>query len=102
VVLNDYGYDAKPFLAKSSAAACRKISRLETLFKIIHHECPLTIPSYFNTVERPTRFYHPRRFVLPTFAHQNRFYPKTIRDWNNLPVELNNIQLFTSELLNTV
>ena len=35
--------------------------------------------------------------------HQNSFYPKTLRDWNNLPsnmIESNNIDLFT-KLLNT-
>ena len=50
--------------------------------------------------------YHSRRFILPhssTYAYQNSFYSKSIRDWNNLPsniIDLNNIDLFTSELLN--
>ena len=84
----------------------RKISRLQTLYRIIHKEYPLSVPSYFTSMKRSTRLYHPKRFILPnsfTNAHQNSFYPKTLRDWNNLPsniIELNNIDLFT-ELLNT-
>ena len=33
----------------------RKICRLQTLFKIIHNEYPLSIPSYYLEMERATR-----------------------------------------------
>jgi len=84
----------------------QKVSRLQILFKIINQDYPLSVPSYFIPMERSTRLYHHRRFILPnssTCAHQNSFYHKTLRDWNNLPsdlIELNNIDLF-KKLLNT-
>ena len=37
-----------------------------------------------------------------TYAYQNSFYSKTIKDWNNLPtdiIELDNFDLFATELL---
>ena len=42
-----------------------KICRLQTLFKIIHNEYPLSIPSYYLEMERATRQYHPRHYILP-------------------------------------
>jgi len=78
----------------------RKVSRLQILLKIINQDYPLSVPPYFISMERSTRLYHPRCFILPnssTYAHQNSFYPKTLRDWTI--IELNNIDLFT-KLLN--
>jgi len=40
--------------------------RLQTLFKIINNESPLTIPLYYLQMERATRHYHPKRYTLPT------------------------------------
>jgi len=50
----------------------RKISKLQTLFRIIHQEYPQSIPSYFTPMKRSTRLYHPRHFILPnsfTYAY---------------------------------
>ena len=42
-----------------------QIFRLQTLFKIIHHDYSLLIPSCYLPMERSTRQYHPRCFILP-------------------------------------
>ena len=82
----------------------RKICRLQTLFKIIHNEYPLSIPSYYLEMERATRQYHPRRYILPTSStniFQHSFYFRSIRDWNALPPRLidhDNIDQFTNEI----
>ena len=37
----------------------------------------------------PTRHHHSKHFIIPsnsTTAYQQSFYPKTIRDWNGLPI----------------
>ena len=64
--------------------------------RIIHKEYVLSVPSYLTAMKRSTRLYHPKHFILPnsfTYVHQNSFYPKTLRDWNNLPS--NTIELIT-------
>jgi len=82
----------------------RKISKLQTFFRIIHQEYTPSIPSYFTPMKKSIRLYHPKHFILPdssTYAHQNSFYPKTLRNWNNLPsnmIELNNL---LTKFLNT-
>ena len=71
--------------------SCHQIFRLQTLFKIIHHDYSLLIPSCYLPMERSTRQYHPRRFILPnsnTILYQQSFYSRTIQDWNNLPNSL--------------
>ena len=82
----------------------RKISRLQTLYKIIHTHYSLTIPPLFTSMERSTRLYHPSRFVLPishTNSYQQSFYTRSIRDWNNLPsylYECTNFDSFSTGL----
>ena len=69
----------------------RQIFRLQTLFKIIHHDYSLLIPSCYLPMERSTRQYHPRCFIFPnsnTVLYQQSFYSRTIQDWNNLPNSL--------------
>ena len=91
-------------LSWPSLQSRRKIFRLQTLFKIIHHDYSLLIPSYYLTMERSTRQYHPRRFILPfskTTSYQQSFYYRTIHNWNDLPpniIELDDINQFTTQL----
>ena len=62
--------------------------RLQTLYNIINEHCSLAIPPHFIPMGRSTRFYHPSRYVLPnvrTYSYQQNFYPRSIKDWNNLP-----------------
>ena len=79
----------------------QKISRLQIIFKIIHQDYSLSIPSYFISMTRSTRLYHPHCFILPnssTYSHQKSFFSRSIKDWNNLPstiIECNNIDSFS-------
>ena len=78
-------------LSWPSLESRRKMFRLQTLFKIIHHDYALLIPYYYLPMSRSTRQYHPRRFILPnsnTLFYQQSFYSRTIHDWNNLPSSL--------------
>ena len=95
-VLNDYNrYSSVTAMLQQlswpSLESRRKIFRLQTLFKIIHHDYALLIPYYYLPMTRSTRQYHPRRFILPnsnTLFYQQSFYSRTIHDWNNLPSSL--------------
>ena len=55
-------------------------------------------------MERATRQYHPRRYILPTSStniFQHSFYFRSICDWNALPPRLidhDNIDQFTNEI----
>ena len=65
-----------------------KISRLQTLFKIIHQDYSLSIPLHFISMTRSTRLYHPHHFILPnssTYSYQQSFY-SSIKDWNKLTI----------------
>ena len=67
----------------------RKISRLQLLHKILHQDISLSIPPYYQSVERQTRHYHPLHFILPTpstTSYQQSFYSRSIKEWNELPV----------------
>ena len=95
-VLNDYNrFNSVTAMLQQlswpSLESRRKIFRLQTLFKIIHHDYALLIPYYYLPMTRSTRQYHPRRFILPnsnTLFYQQSFYSRTIHDWNNLPSSL--------------
>ena len=61
----------------------RRINRLQMFYKAIYNLSPLTIPSYFTAVQRLTRHFHPLHFVIPstrTTAHQQSYFPRTIKD----------------------
>ena len=83
----------------------RKISRLSILYKAIHQQLSLTIPSYYlpPTIQS-TRQYHPSHFVLfcsSTTSHQHSYFTRTIKDWNSLPtaiIEINSHNQFLSNL----
>ena len=67
-VLNDFSRyssvtDMLQQLSWPTLQVRRRICRLQTLFKIINNECPLSIPSYYLEMERTTRHYHPRRYI---------------------------------------
>ena len=55
-------------------------------------------------MERATRQYHPRHYILPTSStniFQHSFYFRSICDWNALPPRLidhDNIDQFTNEI----
>ena len=82
----------------------RFITRLTFFYKIIHGTVPLTLPSYFIPTQYPKRRHHGKHFIIPsnsTAAYQQSFYPRTIREWNNLPIviiETTDIEDFTNKL----
>ena len=56
---------------------------------------PLTlgqaIPSYYHHTQFHTRQHHPNHFILPQATlntYKYSFYPRTIKDWNNLPINM--------------
>ena len=109
-VLSDYGTlssvtNMLEILDWSSLESRQRISRLQTLYKGINNLSGLSIPHYFLPTQRSTRHHHFYHFIQPstrTNYYQNSFFPKTIKDWNNLPVtiiESENIDIFTNHLL---
>ena len=70
----------------------RYIIRLSIFYKILYdHDFPVQIPPYFLTTQYPTRQYHPNHFILPpanTTQYQLSYFPKTIKDWNTLPLAI--------------
>ena len=83
----------------------RKISILQTLYKIINQHCSQAIPPCFISMRRSTRLYHPSSYVLPnscTYSYQQSFYPRSIKDWNNLPTYLIECDNFDSFQLDSM
>ena len=67
------------------------VTRLTFFYKIIHRTVPLTLPSYFIPTQYSTRQHHRKHLIIPsnsTAAYQQSFYPRTIREWNNLPIAI--------------
>ena len=61
----------------------RMITRLQTLFKILHNDYALEIPHHYIHQTRYTRQYHPQHFIIPnssTVTYQQSFYSKTINE----------------------
>ena len=83
----------------------RAVTRLQTLFKILHNEYSLDIPNYYLPQTRNTRQYHPLHFIIPnssTIAYQQSFYARKIKEWNHLTTEIieqDNINSSTDKLL---
>lgn len=68
----------------------RKISRLTMFYRSIRHEVAVDVPDYITRVERPQRNRHSQCYIplqCRTRTYQNSFFPKTIMDWNELPVD---------------
>ena len=81
-----HSYD-REYLSWPSLELRLNISRLQTLYNIINEHYSLAIPPHFISMGRSTRFYHPSHYVLPnawTNSYQQSFYPRSIKDWNNL------------------
>ena len=76
----------------------RYIARLKLFYNIVHQASVLRIPDYFLNTTYPTRHHHPLHFENPIARSNNykfSFYPTSIRDWNNLPI--NTIEAQTLE-----
>ena len=69
----------------------RQISRLRIFHKTIYQHLALQIPEYYITTNYPTRHHHPLHFITPqvnTNSYKYSFFPRTIREWNGLPIKL--------------
>ena len=67
----------------------RQCTRLKLFYNIVHQASVLKLPNYFSTTTYPTRHHHHLHFEIPFTRCNNykySFYPRTLRDWNNLPI----------------
>ena len=85
----------------------RKQSRLILLYKII---CEKIAIDPANNLQKPTRQSRTNStlsYAVPyasTLSHQQSFYPRTIRDWNLLPYEVQSagsVEAFRAQLATT-
>jgi len=82
----------------------RYITRLKLFYNIVHKASVLKIPDYFSYTTYPTRHHHPLHFEIPfsrTDNYRLSFYPRSIRDWNNLPtntIECQSLELFLNQI----
>ena len=84
---------------------CKRMC-LTLLYKSINGLLALKIPSYFTPILTNTRIHRHQSYHfshIRTDAYMNSFFPKTIREWNDLPqqiVDANSLDSF-EEKLNT-
>ena len=81
----------------------RRIARMSMMYKIHHNlACVRNIKGQLLPLPSRQRRGHDQQFVLPqcrTQYHQNSFLPRTIKQWNQLPLEVieaNTIDTFVS------
>ena len=85
----------------STLEQCRQSSRLILFYKIISNLLPISIPGYYQHTQFHTRQHHTNHFILPQptlNSYKYIFYPRTIKDWNNLPtnvIEARDLDEFT-------
>lgn len=88
----------------SSLEHRRKVSRLQFLHNIINGKIGLQLPPYVTPLNARTTRHRHNFSLAPIFAktksHMNSFYPRTINEWNSLPVDVLQSANFTNELEN--
>ena len=80
----------------------RQDARLYLLYRSIQGNIAVSLPSYITKQTRTTRHTHPQRFLqvrASTQTYQNSFFPRTVRDWNDLPPDI--LEAPTAALLKT-
>ena len=73
----------------------RKIKWLCLFHKALHKKIAINIPDYVEQQGRTTRQYHRSKFrnlQTSTNTYKYSFFPRTIKDWNTLPIRLLNIE----------
>ena len=84
----------------------REVSRLKTFCNVIYKTSALKMPHYFVITTYATRHQHPLHFITPfvrTNFYKNNYFPRTVYDWKNLPIqtiESYSLQLFLINLTN--
>ena len=69
----------------------RQSSRLTLFYKIINNSLPISISAHYQRTQFHTRQHHLNHFILPQATlntYKYSFYPRTIKDWNNLPINV--------------
>ena len=86
-----------------------RISRLQMLYAAVHNtNSTVNLTTFLIPTSYPTRNNHQYHYIIlsaQTNAYQTSFYPRTIKDWNQLPthiIECNNLQSFLSQLTNYI
>ena len=80
------------------------ITRLKLFHNIINSISVLKILPYFSNTSYPTCRHHPLHFEIPFSGTDNyrfNFYPRSIRNWNNLPtstIECQSLELFLGQI----
>ena len=73
-------------------------SRLSLFYSIVNNLLPINIPSQYQRTQFHTRNHHPTLPQASLNSFKYSFYPRTIRDWKNLPVDViesRNLEEFT-------
>ena len=89
----------------STLQSRRQIARLMMFLKAIYINEAIQIPSYFSPPQRVTRGYHHLHYNPPfisTTAYQQSLFPRTVKEWNNLPttiIEISRQSLFRDHVL---
>ena len=82
----------------------RKRMCLTLLYKSINGLLALKFPNYFTAISTNTRIHHHQSYYfthIRTDAYMNSFFPRTIREWNDLPqhvIDSNSLDLFQEQL----
>ena len=75
-----------------STLQCRReVSTLKTFYNVIYNTSALKIPHYFMITTYATRHQHPIHFITPsvrTNFYKYGYFPRTVCDWNNLPIQI--------------
>ena len=87
----------------------RKVARLTLLHGTLNNQVAVSVPEYVKPQScLKTRFSYPNKFVPlqpRSDTYKFSFWPRTIRDWNNLPnriIEMANSNNFRNEVVNFV
>ena len=65
----------------------------------------IQLPEYFKPTTYPTRLHHQYSYITPptrTLAYQQSYFPRTIKQWNNLPnhiIDIETIEQFNDCIL---
>ena len=73
-----------------------KISRLQMFYKAVHNSTALSILQHFLSTSCLTRNYHQYHYIIPMHMNQNSFYPRTIKEWNQLPTNIIEVNILRS------
>ena len=86
----------------------RFVTQCTFLYKAVHHQTAISIPSYVQIPQRQSKGHHEYSFVnikTHTDSYRCSFFPRTIRSWNLLPqniINTANVNQFKSSLWDAI